>query len=73
MRTTAVKRSTTERASDCQQMIENAQRQPGLNEILLLMHQLNDARRAINESGSSGTYVGSASVSSTPDITITAG
>ena len=73
MRATAVKRSTTERASDCQEMIENARRQPGLNEILWLVHQLNEARRALKDSGSSSTYVGSASVSSTPDITITAG
>ena len=73
MRSTAEKRSPKNRATDYQKIIENAQRQPGLNEILRLVHQLNDARRALNDSGSSGKYVGSASVSSTPDIAITAG
>jgi hypothetical protein len=59
--------------SDVQKMIENAQSQPGLNEILRLVHHLNDARRALNDSGSSSTYVGYASVSSTPYIAITTG
>jgi hypothetical protein len=73
MRSTAVKRSPEDRATDYQKMIENVQSQPGLNEILGLVHQLNDARRALNDLGSSSTYVGCASVSSTPDIAITAG
>jgi hypothetical protein len=73
MRSTAVKRSPEDRATDYQKMIENVQSQPGLNEILRLVHQLNDARRALNDLGSSSTYVGCASVSSTPVIAITAG
>jgi hypothetical protein len=73
MRSTAVKRSPEDRATDYQKMIENVQSQPGLNEILGLVHQLNDARRALNDLGSSSTYVGCASVSSTPVIAITAG
>jgi hypothetical protein len=67
------KQSHNLRVEQLQKMIEEAQRQPGLDDILQLVYQANSAHQTAEEAEAAkpaakpaGIYVGGASVSETP-------
>lgn len=70
------KQSRNMRVEQLQKMIEDAQRQPGLDDILQLVYQANYAHQTAEEAEAAkptGTYVGGASVGETPGAAIALG
>lgn len=72
----SAKQSRNLRVEQLQKMIEEAQRQPGLDDILQLVYQANYAHQTAEEAEAAkpaGIYVGGASVGETPRATLAIG
>jgi enoyl-CoA hydratase/carnithine racemase len=63
-------KQSRQRAQQLQKMIESAQRQPGLDEILRLVYQMSNAHQVAAETKAGSAYVGGASVGETPSVAI---
>lgn len=67
------KQSENQRVEQLQKVIEEAQRQPGLDEVLKLVDQSNCAQRAAEECKPGQTYVAGATVGETPSAVFAVG
>lgn len=64
----ADKPADNRRAMELQKLIEDAQRQPGLDQVLQLIEQANQSLQALRDSQASAPFVGGASVGHTTAV-----